>query len=454
MDELEFVGELPGELVCCICRNGMLQPIFTNCCEQRYCEGCWDRWIEKNHTCPLCRENDNVISTVRLPQVERKIGNCKVYCHNKHSGCKAEPEYKNYRGHLSTTNEEGCLYVQVDCPKCADKVFRKDREKHAAEECPKRFVTCEFCQTEGEYQDIVGDDHRSQCSSNPIPCPNKCGTDVLPRKLKVHFSSCDMATVPCQYSDFGCTAKVFRKDLKNHEEDSMKEHMPLFAKSHRELQRSFAVLQQSHDRLYHKLKSVGELVNSSVPNAWANTRPYALAYTILADSSSRPIPGDPLTLALSQTNQSSGHHSIIIESSNSEFKLEWKQVKEDGTCYFTVALSLVKHGAVKKFNLAVHVDNDKQYIRVCCGQRPHPQVLNFSNDRPQQLKIEFLLHKSRQCPCKQPECSCSTPGSNSDLGRQTFDSDTATTWACSTPGSNSDLGRQTFDSDTDTTWEC
>ena len=42
---------------------------------------------------------------------------------------------------------EECLYVDIECPnKCGVTLERKEMELHTSKECPKRKVTCEFCQ--------------------------------------------------------------------------------------------------------------------------------------------------------------------------------------------------------------------------------------------------------------------------------------------------------------------
>ncbi len=54
-----------------------------------------------------------------------------------------------------------------------------------------------------------------------VPCPNRgCKTHIKRRDLPKHHKECLFETVPCKYSVIGCTKKVERKDLEEHERDS------------------------------------------------------------------------------------------------------------------------------------------------------------------------------------------------------------------------------------------
>ena len=70
-----------------------------------------------------------------------------------------------------------------------------------------------------------------------MECPNSCGADNLQHQhLEEHVSSqCPLTYVECEFSDAGCDAKVYRKDLASHLTDNLVTHMSLLAMENRKL---------------------------------------------------------------------------------------------------------------------------------------------------------------------------------------------------------------------------
>ena len=75
------------------------------------------------------------------------------------------------------------------------------------------------------------------CKCRPVECPNSCGTNNLQHQhLEEHVSTqCPLTYVECEFSDAGCDAKVYRKDLPSHLGESMVTHMSLLARENRKL---------------------------------------------------------------------------------------------------------------------------------------------------------------------------------------------------------------------------
>ena len=93
-------------------------------------------------------------------------------------------------------------------------------EKHTKEECPRRQYKCPHCQEAGEYRDMTTK-HLHKCPMIEIPCPKRrCTTRIVRRDLPKHRQECLFEKVPCKYSVIGCTEKVERKDLEEHERDT------------------------------------------------------------------------------------------------------------------------------------------------------------------------------------------------------------------------------------------
>ena len=89
---------------------------------------------------------------------------------------------------------------------------------------------------ESIYDDVVNS-HAPMCKCQPVECPNSCGAENLQHQhLEEHVSSqCPLTHMECEFSDAGCDAKVYRKDLASHSTDNLVTHMSLLAKENRKL---------------------------------------------------------------------------------------------------------------------------------------------------------------------------------------------------------------------------
>ena len=131
--------------------------------------------------------------------------------------CQWTGELRNLEDHLKT-----CDYTPVPCPNQCDSndpVLRKDIQIHL-DTCLRRAYTCPDCGETGEYQERTTT-HLEICQNVVVCCPNDECPVRLPRcELDTHRSACEMELVDCNYVDLGCKAKLYRKDLEEHEEES------------------------------------------------------------------------------------------------------------------------------------------------------------------------------------------------------------------------------------------
>ena len=131
----------------------------------------------------------------------------------------------------------GCSYTNIMCLFCDKLHPRHEIEQHQTSLCPKRPFTCFICEEyESTYEDVVNS-HAPVCKCRPVECPNSCGADNLQHQhLEEHVSSqCPLTYVECEFSDAGCDAKVYRKDLASHLTDNLVTHMSLLAMENRKL---------------------------------------------------------------------------------------------------------------------------------------------------------------------------------------------------------------------------
>ena len=132
---------------------------------------------------------------------------------------------------------QGCVYTEVNCLYCNESHPRHEIEHHQTSQCAERPFTCSLCEKyESTYADVITN-HSPVCKCRPVECPNSCGTNNLQHQhLEEHVSTqCPLTHVECEFSDAGCDAKVYRKDLPSHLGENMVTHMSLLARENRTL---------------------------------------------------------------------------------------------------------------------------------------------------------------------------------------------------------------------------
>ena len=151
-------------------------------------------------------------------------------CTKSENGCDWVGELRSLDDHLTT-----CGYTFVCCPnrcgvKCLGKkknwLPRRDLDHHLNDECPNRQYECPHCKVTGRYRNITTT-HLDTCPKLEVPCPNiGCGVKVSRCDLPDHQSKCQFEKVPCKYAKAGCEEEPLRKDLEQHENDTVL-HLPL-----------------------------------------------------------------------------------------------------------------------------------------------------------------------------------------------------------------------------------
>ena len=220
-NEPEFVEELTEDNICSICTNELNNPMLTDCCGQHFCEGCLQNWLQIQRTCPHCRAQ-GFIHIKSLPK-KRQIDNLKIYCPNRSKGCDKITTLGECNQHL-----EKCLFVEISCTKqCGEKMLRKELQDHQSNQCPNRWVRCQYCYIEGKHKEIANR-HVDECPHFPISCPNNCAREKVERKNLVrHQKVCPLEPVKCLFFEAGCTKTIPRKDLAAHKASNTEHHLEL-----------------------------------------------------------------------------------------------------------------------------------------------------------------------------------------------------------------------------------
>ena len=253
-----YVDEQPGEeLECIICKNLADNPHQTGCCGHTVCYNCADKWRKKNNSCPNCRLSP--LDLVKDPRTKRYISSLNVYCIHYESGCEWKGSVNNVSNHLHTK----CRYEIVSCKKegCGAQVQRQSLDDHMTTKCPMRQVQCPCCACGADhklnltYHRLVND-HYKCCPNWPMRCPNHCGKEekLTRSTLQDHLDgNCPEQVISCQFAEAGCTVRVKRKDMMDHIQQSVGEHMTAMMSDYMRLKKDHTELQADHRDLKEEL---------------------------------------------------------------------------------------------------------------------------------------------------------------------------------------------------------
>ena len=212
-----------SDLVCKICHLPSQNPHLSSCCGHTFCKSCVNslkRMEAFNNACPVCRDSE--FPVVQNKQMDRAVRSLHVYCTNEKEGCQWQGEINDIVGHLNS-----CQYESVECKNsgCDSTVQRQHLRSHMEEDCPYRSVKCEYCDLVGNHW-FIKNGHIDECLKFPLPCPNRCEIEAVHREdLNKHREACPLEIIKCKYYDMGCESKFLRKDLKDHNRETVEEHL-------------------------------------------------------------------------------------------------------------------------------------------------------------------------------------------------------------------------------------
>ena len=260
--DCEFTEEPPQYLQthCPICLLVLREPFQVTCCGKSFCRRCIQRINAGGTPCPTC--NEARFDSFQNKGLQQPLYGFRVFCSNKESGCDWQGELGQLDKHLNVKSNDsklsvGCAYTEVKCLYCNNPLPKYKIEHHQTSQCAERPFTCSLCEEyESTYADVVTN-HSPVCKCRPVECPNSCGTNNLQHQhLEEHVSTqCPLTYVECEFSDAGCDATVYRKDLPSHLGKNMVTHMSLLARENRKLKLQ---LREQEGQLKLKLKQQEE----------------------------------------------------------------------------------------------------------------------------------------------------------------------------------------------------
>eukprot|EP01112_Ceratiomyxa_fruticulosa_P007267 TRINITY_DN1879_c0_g4_i2.p1 TRINITY_DN1879_c0_g4~~TRINITY_DN1879_c0_g4_i2.p1 ORF type:complete len:449 (-),score=56.09 TRINITY_DN1879_c0_g4_i2:162-1508(-) len=130
-------------------------------------------------------------------------------------------------GDLTTHQKNECPMSIIQCSHqgCKQKQTRNKMNTIHSQICARRVLSCPYCKKNFTYEDLK--QHFDDCEEYPVKCESRGCTVVLPRKQSlIHRSQeCMFSKVLCEWSEYGCTHKTTRSDMKNHHLDSTAQHL-------------------------------------------------------------------------------------------------------------------------------------------------------------------------------------------------------------------------------------
>ena len=113
---------------CFLCFRVPFSPLLIVCCDQIICNGCLNKWKEKNSICPHCREAD-FMANIPNKFIKRIYDEIKYFCIYKEKGCN-----KNDLSNIQiNTHEETCEFNPnriIQCKNCNEKYLITSESEH------------------------------------------------------------------------------------------------------------------------------------------------------------------------------------------------------------------------------------------------------------------------------------------------------------------------------------
>ncbi len=227
---VEFINPLADDYICGHCEEVFKKPMILECCGSHFCEQCLLTEDKSIYVCPdrECESKGSKIAAIFDKKMWKTILSLEVACPFSSQGCLWTGELGKRAEHTNYENED-CKYATFNCTLgCgATLIDKNEMAEHIADICPRRLVSCIYCNTQGEHKFINGE-HMEQCI---IDCPKNCGQSKFKQsELDEHLQVCPLCVVNCDYKYAGCTRKGLRTEIVAHLEEDVHIHLSLITK--------------------------------------------------------------------------------------------------------------------------------------------------------------------------------------------------------------------------------
>ena len=249
---------------CPVCLQILRDPCISQCCRNNFCHACVKKLKKAGNPCPLCRNSNFRIQRNRILSPE--VYHLQVYCPNKSKGCDWVGDLGEIDVHLNQSpvlryQTNGCHFIDIQCCYCSQKFQRNQIWDHLSV-CPRRPYKCEYCQGYNSFFEDVSCNHWPICDFYPILCPNGCKECIPRQNMHDHVVKyCSMTVIECEFKQFGCTAKLTRRDMSRHMKNSVAAHesLVMMTKLFSQLKKNSREIRELETKLHEKQKNlIGE----------------------------------------------------------------------------------------------------------------------------------------------------------------------------------------------------
>ncbi|XP_041035287.1 TNF receptor-associated factor 3-like [Carcharodon carcharias] len=235
----EFVQLVDDKYRCEHCRRVLCNAKQTEC-GHRFCETCLNTLLRiPGQVCPADQEPLDGTEVFNDNCCRKEVSKLMVRCRNSKAGCKQQLALSALEAHLNT-----CPWQQVPCshPSCPELVQRRDLSDHLMYKCRCREAKCKHCQKEMTLAELKAHED-TECPSTLITSLKNGGVCVRKAELKGQMSESPKAEGYCKFSSYGCTFKGMSQRTKEHETQSVEQHLLLVMLKNKALEEKVAELE-------------------------------------------------------------------------------------------------------------------------------------------------------------------------------------------------------------------
>ncbi|XP_019371961.1 PREDICTED: TNF receptor-associated factor 5 isoform X1 [Gavialis gangeticus] len=254
--DYQFVETLEDRYKCASCHLVLHNPHQTGC-GHRFCQHCIISLKDRSAVpiCPVDKEIIKMHEVFKDNCCKREVLNLQVFCKNV-PDCNSKIILGRYRDHL-----QQCCFENVQCTNdgCHDQVLRKDLKDHLSLQCRFREEKCQYCNNYVVSINLKNHEN-NDCPDYPVPCLQNCSQIILKKEIDKHFFVCPEAEVDCPYKQYGCSVKVKRGKLAEHENASLREHMLQILEKNSRLEEQISDLYKSLEFKESKIQQLADAV--------------------------------------------------------------------------------------------------------------------------------------------------------------------------------------------------
>ena len=155
IDTDRFEGSVQESLICPLCSKVLEDPIVSEC-GHTFCSTC----LQKKKTCAKCNIKITIDNTQVPTELVEKLGKLSIHCTHHSEGCTTVVSLEELQKH----NAEECVFRTVSCQHrgCDFHCAQKDLESHM-EKCDYRLVECKVCKARLTRKDMPAHQAVKRC---------------------------------------------------------------------------------------------------------------------------------------------------------------------------------------------------------------------------------------------------------------------------------------------------